>query len=384
MNPRRDSFSVASFFSGAGGLDLGFKMAGFDLILANEIDASAIETHRSNFQCEIVTESIQNIDASRFTHQRVTGFIGGPPCQSWSEAGSRRGINDQRGQLFFEYVKLIRAVKPAFFLAENVAGLLFDKNRPAFKSILKELTHAGYNISFRLLNAANYGVPQDRRRLIIVGYRTDLAIGYYKFPEGTVPTKTLGNALKNASKNSIKKVASAGLRPSTSKAWWTERDNLCLHDESFSMIYLSRNRRRTRSQQSFTIQASARQAPLHPLSPPMKATKDRDVFILDVAKSRRLSVNECAAIQTFPPSFKWRYRTVNDGYKLVGNAVPVLFAKALASQIISDLRKINIPKHTPKLLSRGLVLDPRDGVLKTPDQVCNNLNLRDVLGAIRN
>ncbi len=381
MGKIKETFPVASFFSGAGGLDCGFEQAGFDLILANEIDASAIETHRSNFSCKIITESIETISKSEFVGKRVAGFIGGPPCQSWSEAGSRRGINDHRGQLFFDYVNLIKEVKPQFFLAENVAGLLFEKNRPAFVSILRTLTSAGYNISFRLLNTSNYGVPQDRKRLIIVGYRTDLDIRFFTFPDGQQPSKTLGDALARCSLRPLK-VASPGLKRTSKPFWWTEAHNLCLHDQSYSMIYLSRNRRRTRSQQSFTIQASARQAPLHPDSPKMVPTDDRDVFLLDSRRSRRLTVNECAAIQTFPKNFKWRYRTVNDGYKLVGNAVPVQFAKALADQIIEDLRNAKIPKKTPKLLAPGLVVDPRDSVLKKPESACGGLKLKDCYGVI--
>lgn len=376
-----EKFPVASFFSGAGGLDYGFKLAGFDLILANEIDASAIETHQNNFSCKIITDSIETISESEFIGQRMAGFIGGPPCQSWSEAGSKRGIEDHRGQLFFDYVNLISKVKPQFFLAENVAGLLFEKNRPALISILKTLTSAGYNISFRLLNAANYGVPQDRKRLIIVGYRTDLDMGFFTFPEGRQPSMTLGDALANC-KSRPRKVNSHALKKTSKPFWWTEADNLCLDDQSYSMIYLSRNRRRTEKQQSFTIQASARQAPLHPSSPKMKPTEDHDVFLLNTGRSRRLSVNECAAIQTFPKNFKWRYRTVNDGYKLVGNAVPVKFAKALADQIIADLRIAKIPKKMPKLLAPGLVVDPRDLTLKKPESACKGLRLKDCYGDI--
>ena len=114
----------------------------------------------------------------------------------------------------------------------------------------------------------------------------------------------------------------------------------------------------------------------------MIATNDRDIFILNSQSSRRLSVNECAAIQTFPSSFKWRYRTVNDGYKLVGNAVPVEFARALAQQIFADLNRAKIPKKRPKFLATGKVLDPRDLVLKSPESACKNLKLKDTHGIV--
>ena len=122
---------IASLFSGAGGLDRGFKNAGFDITWANENDKSIWSTINDNFpDTRLDTRSILDVPSEEIPD--VDGIIGGPPCQSWSEAGKQRGINDPRGKLFFEYIRLIKLKKPIFFLAENVSGMLHKKH---YKSI---------------------------------------------------------------------------------------------------------------------------------------------------------------------------------------------------------------------------------------------------------
>lgn len=153
---------VAALFAGAGGLDLGFTQAGFEVPWANEYDKDIWATYEANFpNSKLDRRSITDVADDEIPE--VDGFIGGPPCQSWSEAGSARGIEDKRGQLFFEYLRLIEAKKPLFFLAENVSGILFSRHNPALDSILKGFADLGYNVSYGLLNARDYGVPEDRK-----------------------------------------------------------------------------------------------------------------------------------------------------------------------------------------------------------------------------
>ena len=166
------SKKIISLFAGAGGLDLGFKKAGFKTIWANEYDKSIWETFKTNFPKTVLdTRSVVDIPSEEIPD--CAGIIGGPPCQSWSVAGARRGINDARGQLFYEYVRILESKKPLFFLAENVPGILSSRNKDSFQVILDRLSDIGYNVSHTLLNANDYGVPQDRKRVIIVGYRVD-------------------------------------------------------------------------------------------------------------------------------------------------------------------------------------------------------------------
>ena len=120
--------NVISLFSGCGGLDLGFEKAGFEIPVANEYDRTIWETFKINHpKTHLIEGDIRKVNEAEFP-ERVTGIIGGPPCQSWSEAGALRGIDDARGQLFFDYIRILRTVKPAFFLAENVSGMLSNRH----------------------------------------------------------------------------------------------------------------------------------------------------------------------------------------------------------------------------------------------------------------
>lgn len=172
---------IISLFSGAGGLDKGFEQAGFDIVWANEYDSTIWETFEYNFPNTILDKrSIRNVSSDDIPD--CIGIIGGPPCQSWSEAGALRGINDSRGQLFYEFIRILRDKKPLFFLAENVEGMLAQRHAEALSNIKKLFKESGYNLSFRLINANNYNVPQDRKRVFFVGYRSDLNLKF-EFPE---------------------------------------------------------------------------------------------------------------------------------------------------------------------------------------------------------
>jgi DNA (cytosine-5)-methyltransferase 1 len=168
---------VVSFFAGAGGLDLGFEKAGFDVIWANEYDKDIWETYEKNhLKTKLDRRSIVDIPSSEVPD--CDGIIGGPPCQSWSEAGSKRGIADKRGQLFYEFMRILADKKPKFFLAENVSGMLLPAHREALQNIKKMFEEIGCNLSFQLLNVADYGVPQDRKRVFFIGYRKDLGMKF--------------------------------------------------------------------------------------------------------------------------------------------------------------------------------------------------------------
>jgi DNA (cytosine-5)-methyltransferase 1 len=161
MSSKKQGFSVAALFAGAGGLDLGFSKAGFNVPWANEYDKDIWASYEKNFpKTKLDRRSITNVEPKEIPP--VQGFIGGPPCQSWSEAGAARGIEDQRGQLFWEYLRLIKAKKPHFFLAEKVSGILLYRHSRAFQENREGFADLGYNVSYGLLNANDYGVPQDR------------------------------------------------------------------------------------------------------------------------------------------------------------------------------------------------------------------------------
>lgn len=142
--------NIISLFSGCGGLDLGFEKAGFDIPVANEVDKKIWETFKVNHpKTKLIEGDVRKItkkDIIPYIKGEVDGIIGGPPCQSWSEAGALRGIDDERGQLFFDYIRILKDFKPKFFLAENVSGMLADRHSDAVKNIMHLFDEAGYDV----------------------------------------------------------------------------------------------------------------------------------------------------------------------------------------------------------------------------------------------
>lgn len=325
---------ILSLFSGAGGLDKGFENAGFEIVTSNEIDKVTFDTYKYNFpNTKHIGGSIVNL-TKKDLEDSYDGIIGGPPCQSWSEAGKQLGINDPRGKLFYEYVRILELVKPKFFLAENVSGMLHKKHQESLKNITTRFRDVGYNVVFRLLDAVDFDVPQNRKRVFIIGIRNNIG-KEFSFPNIKVKdTKTLSDAISDLP------IA----LPGKDKNKTNFDDHLSIGNQipnnefmtgSFSTIYMSRNRVRSWNEPSFTIQAGGRHAPIHPDAPKMKKI-ETDKFEFDkrnLKKYRRLSVRECARVQTFPDDFVFIYKQISDGYKMIGNAVPVLLAQKIALEI---------------------------------------------------
>ena len=333
---------IVSLFSGCGGLDLGFEKAGFDVIWANEYDKNFWDTYRHNFpKTTLVTDSITKIKTEDIPD--CDGIIGGPPCQSWSAIGSHRGIEDERGQLFLnDYVRIIKAKKPKFFVAENVPGMMYEKHSKARNQILNKLKNLGYNVSYQLLNTNDYNVPQTRKRVIMVGYASGYETFFYP-PKHEKAKPTL--------KDKIHDIFTQDSNPPKVKSGGKVNNDLALPnheymDTSYSYIYMSRNRVRAWDEPSFTIQASGRHAPCHPQAPKFTQktprVKDSLKFKHGHTKQyRRLTVRECATIQTFPSNFLFKYDYIDHGYKMIGNAVPVNFAKAIGQTIHKDMTRLS-------------------------------------------
>jgi DNA (cytosine-5)-methyltransferase 1 len=336
-------FKVVSLFSGCGGLDLGFSRAGFSLVYANDNDPKVWETFEKNHNLPIDRRSLFDIKSDEIPD--ADGFLGGPPCQSWSLAGAMRGINDERGQLFLEYIRVLRDKQPKFFLAENVPGIVSRTHIKEFEKIIAKLSSLTYNLTYKILDARNYGVPQERQRVIIVGYKKSFE-RRFAFPPPS-HSKSGGISLYGAkTRKWITLRKAIGDLPPPLPARDKNKTNGSLEIPNheymiggFSSIYMSRNRRKSWDDQSFTIQAGGRHAPLHPSSSEMrKVEKDKWTFKEDKPVFRRLSVRECARIQTFPDNFIFRYNNLADGYKMIGNAVPVRLAESIAQKIKTDLQ----------------------------------------------
>ena len=327
---------LISLFSGCGGLDLGFEKAGFEISVANEFDPNIWATFKANHtNTKLIEGDICKITAEDFPNE-IDGIIGGPPCQSWSEAGSLRGINDSRGKLFYEYIRILKSKQPKFFLAENVSGMLANRHSEAVKNIVKMFQECGYNVSITLVNAKDYGVAQERKRVFYIGFRNDLNIDF-KFPEGSTKYKnklTLRDIIWDLQFSAV---------PAGEKNY--HNPNAINNNEyftgSYSTIFMSRNRVKSWDEQAFTVQASGRQCQLHPQAPKM-------IFISQNIREfvpgqehlyRRMTIREVARVQGFPDSFKFIYKKSDDAYKMIGNAVPVNLAYEIAVAIKHALKR---------------------------------------------
>ena len=348
--------NVISLFSGCGGLDLGFERAGFNIPVANEYDTTIFDTFKLNHpKTHLIEGDIRQVtkeDILKHFSGNVDGIIGGPPCQSWSEAGALRGIEDARGQLFFEYIRVLKDFKPKFFLAENVSGMLANRHSEAVKSILSLFDDAGYNVSLTLVNAKDYGVAEERKRVFYIGFRKDLAINF-RFPRGS----TNEDGKKLTLRNVIWDLQDSAV-PAGDKNYHNPKaiNNNEYFTGSFSSIFMSRNRVKSWDEQGFTVQASGRQCQLHPSAPKMiKVGKDECRFVEGKEHLyRRMTIREIARIQGFPDNFQFIYNETNNAYKMIGNAVPVNLAYEIAVAVMMHLQGNGnsvIGLDTPTLLA---------------------------------
>lgn len=318
--------NLLSLFSGCGGLDLGFKKAGFDIPIANEFDKNIWATYEANHSGTVLIKSdIKGLTLSeirKHTDKSIDGIIGGPPCQSWSEAGALRGMNDPRGKLFYEYMRILGEVKPKFFLAENVSGMIHERNSSAVRNIFGMFRDTGYEVNMYLVDAQDYMTAQERKRLFYIGFRKDLKVDFL-FPWGTGRI-TLKDVIWDLRDKAV---------PSNNNHHNPDSvDNNEYYTGSFSPMYMSRNRRKEWNEPAFTVQASGRQCQLHPDSAPMRRISASQYEFSD-GFYRRMSVREVARIQGFPDSFRFIYDNIDTGYKMIGNAVPVNLAYEIAKAI---------------------------------------------------
>jgi len=329
---------VISLFSGCGGLDLGFEKAGFQIPIANEYDPTIWETFIENHpHTKLIKGDIRHIKSSDFPND-IDGIIGGPPCQSWSEAGALRGIDDARGKLFYEYIRILKDKQPKFFLAENVSGMLAARHKKAVENIVATFRACGYNVSIKLVNAKDYGVAQERKRVFYIGFRKDLNIKF-KFPKGSTQDKQSKLTLRDIIWDLQFSAVPAGEKNHHNVAAVNNNEYFT---GAYSPIFMSRNRVKSWDEQAFTVQASGRQCQLHPQAPKMVFIEQNKREFVKGKENlyRRMSIREIARIQGFPDTFKFIYSNTDDAYKMIGNAVPVNLAYEIAVAIKTALENI--------------------------------------------
>lgn len=299
---------VVSLFSGAGGLDLGFKMAGHDVVWANDLYEDAVHTYQKNIGDHIILEDVRNIPADKIPNCDIV--IGGFPCQGFSVANTKRHIADERNELYKQLIRVIEDKRPKFFLAENVKGLTNLGKGEVFKMILSDFEHLGYRVQYRILNAADYGVPQTRMRVIIVGVRSDID-WEYEFPKATHSQD-----------------GRDGL-----PAWVSVSDALKGLPDPDSENNIPNH---TYSKYKLNINGYIGHRLLDPDKPAPTVTARGDnrggvVILPHPNGQRRMSCRELASVQSFPVDYEFAGNN-SSIYRQIGNAVPPLLAYTVAKQ----------------------------------------------------
>lgn len=306
----KEDLKGVSLFCGAGGMDMGFDNAGFHVAWANDLYKDACDTYARWSKSTVICKDVTKIDVNDIPSADFMIFCF--PCQGFAFSGPRK-LDDSRNKLYHECVRVVTAKQPLFFVAENVKGLLSMGGGSVFEAIVADFGNCGYDVFYKLLNAKDYGVPQDRQRVIIVGFRKDLCIteNDFRFPEPLAQQVLLKDVLWNLP-----------LQPSSG--------DIC--QAPYSSRYMSRNRRRGWDEVSFTIPAMAKQVPLHPSSPFMHRLGTDLWEFGPIGVTRRFSWQEAAAIQTFPAGMQF-CGDLTSKYKQIGNAVPVNLAYEVAKSI---------------------------------------------------
>ncbi|USK86153.1 DNA cytosine methyltransferase [Peribacillus asahii] len=305
---------VISLFSGAGGMDLGFKQAGHEIVWANDLYEDAVETYRKNIGDHIVLKDLKEVQTSEIPDADIV--IGGFPCQGFSVANMNRSVDDERNTLYLEMLRVIKDKQPKFFVAENVKGILSLGKGSVIKMICEDFEKAGYKVKYKLLNAADYGVPQTRQRVFIVGVRNDINFNYeYPNPSHQEESEydlfnldalpqwvTIGEALADIPE---------------------PEENHNLKNHVYSKYRLK-----------FNGYIGHRATNPNKPSPTITARGDHKggaVINHHPNNHRRLSVREVAIIQSFPLDYEFIGSTTSC-YRQIGNAVPPLLAWHVAKE----------------------------------------------------
>ena len=315
------NYTAISLFAGIGGIDLGFEQTGrIKTLLANEFDKNAAMTFRANHEIDLLEDDIHAVDKSKLP--KVDIVLSGFPCQAFSVAGYRKGFEDERGDLFFETLKVIDATNPQVVFLENVKNLATHDNGNTFTVIEKELCKRGYEIKHDILNSKEYGnVPQTRERIYIIGFKDKSACNKFEFPKPVNLTTKLSDVIDFDTKVDEKYYYTAQKQ--------NFYDKLEMEISSQDTIYQWRRQyvRENKSGVCPTLTANM-------------GTGGHNVPLIKAKHGiRKLTPRECFNLQGFPIDFKLPEIANGQLYKQAGNSVVVPVIKRIAEQIISALEE---------------------------------------------
>lgn len=303
---------VVSLFSGCGGSDAGVIAAGFDVVMANDILPYAKDVYLANHPA---TDYVLGDVAKVETFPAAELLVGCYPCQGFSQGGLR-DPSKKINTLYLEFARALTTIRPKAFIVENVSGMVRKNFSHLLEDQFKVFSEAGYRVKAQVLNAADYGVAQERKRIFLVGIRDDFGIEY-EFPRAS---HGQGCAVRHATIQDA-----IGDFPE-----WPEGE---FYARDFHWYYLSRDRRRGWGQQSKTIVANPRHMPLHPMSPVLKKLEHNVWQFETDLPARRFSYREAARLQGFARDFVFpdtERGSLDMRYKVVGNAVPPPLFEAVA------------------------------------------------------
>ncbi|NLL31454.1 MAG: DNA cytosine methyltransferase [Clostridiales bacterium] len=311
-------YKVAGFFSGVGGIELGFKKAGFNIVWANEYDERASITYKNNFNHTFIEKDIRELENDDIPNVDV--ITAGFPCQAFSIAGYRKGFEDKRGNLFFEVIRLIRDKKPRVLFFENVKNLVSHDKGNTYKVILETLEAHGYYVKDKVLNGANYGnVPQNRERIYIVAFLNKEDYEKFSFPKPIKLTTQLSDVIKFDLK--------------VDEKYFYTKDKNKFYDQleesitSQKTVYQWR-RKYVRENKSG-------------LCPTLTANMGTGGHNVPLIKSdygiRKLTPRECFNLQGYPEDFILPDLADSHLYKQAGNSVVVPVIEAIAKEILKAL-----------------------------------------------
>ena len=325
-------------FAGAGGLALGLEEAGFENILSNDFDKDSCDTLKLNRpNWNVVCDSVENLaekDLLKMLNLKegeLDLLSGGYPCQSFSYAGKRLGLNDVRGTMFYYYAKILKQLKPKIFLAENVKGLVSHDGGKTLQTMINVFEEIGYHVQYKVLNAWDYGVAEKRERVVIIGIRNDIQVDYeYPTPHDYKPV--LRDVLKN-----VPKSEGATYPQSKKEVFDLVPPGGCWRDlpEDIARSYMKGSYNLGGGKTGMARRISWDEPSLTILCSPCMKQTDR----CHPVETRPFTVRESARIQSFPDT--WQFcGNLHSKYKQIGNAVPVNLAKEIGLSIIKVLKEI--------------------------------------------
>lgn len=306
---------LGSLFAGIGGIELGFEQAGFKTMWANEIDKDACVTYRYNFpDVRLFEEDIRKLDVSELEYVDV--LTAGFPCQSFSVCGNKKGFNDDRGNLFFEIMRVVDEIHPPIIFLENVANLTEHDNGRTLNAIHNELIFREYFIRYLVADACDYGIPQHRTRTYIVAFKSQEICDSFKFPEKCELKKRIFDFIDKSAKVDERYYLKQG-------SYQYEKMLSAIKDKNQIYRFSDYGIQSSKDGISFTLKAN------------MGTWRDRIPIIKDNFGIRKITPYEALALMGLPDTFKFKGISSQAAYKQIGNSVCVPIIKQIAQNILN-------------------------------------------------